>query len=258
MRNSTNWVKVCVIASFIFFVVLSSAPLQAHNLQICKVSDPTSPVSGSFNFSVTGQQAPSAVPVGGCINFPDLGSGTFAVTEQSSPGVVVTNIVIDPLAEKVSVNMNARTASVTLEEGITTTVTFTNSSQVTSGRFTGGGSIFTDTGDRVTHGFELHCSTTDTPNNLEVNFSSNRFHLETLTSVACSVNPVTKVATIAGTGTGRYNGAAGATISFTFTDAGEPGRFTDFASYLITDSGSNVVLNASGLLDSGNQQFHKQ
>ena len=161
-------------------------------------------------------------------------------------------------AEKVSVNMNAQTASVTLKEGITTTVTFTKSSQVTSGRFTGWGSIFTDTGDRVTHGFELHYSTTDTPNNLEINFSSNRFHLETLTSVGCSVNPVTKVATIAGTGTGRYNGAAGATISFTFTDAGEPGRFTDFASYLITDSGSNVVLNTSGLLDSGNQQFHKQ
>ena len=126
------------------------------------------------------------------------------------------------------------------------------------GRFTGGGSIFTESGERVTHGFELHCSTTETPNNFEVNFGSNRFHLENLTSVGCSLNPATGVATISGTGTGRYNGAAGATLSFTFTDAGEPGRLTDFASYLLTDAGGGVVLSASGLLDSGNQQFHKR
>jgi len=38
---------------------------------------------------------------------------------------------------------------------------------VAQGRMTGGGSIFTDTGMRVTHGFELHCDATREPNNLE-------------------------------------------------------------------------------------------
>src|SRR3954453_19059186 len=59
------------------------------------------------------------------------------------------------------------------------------------GRMTGGGSIFTDSGVRVTHGFELHCSPesgpTREPNNLEINWDSgNHFHLNTLTSGDCS------------------------------------------------------------------------
>ena len=59
-----------------------------------------------------------------------------------------------------------------------------------------------------------------------------------------------------GKGTGRLNGVPGYTITFTVTDAGEPGR-NDYASYLITkDSDGSVVLNASGLLDHGNHQAH--
>src|SRR5882672_5886748 len=59
------------------------------------------------------------------------------------------------------------------------------------GRMTGGGSVFTtdgtevQTGDRVTHGFEIHCGaengTIPLPNNLEINWSGNRFHLDYLT-----------------------------------------------------------------------------
>ena len=46
------------------------------------------------------------------------------------------------------------------------------------GRMTGGGSVL---GSRVTHGFELHCNVTQTPNRLQVNWAGNRFHLEPLT-----------------------------------------------------------------------------
>ena len=50
---------------------------------------------------------------------------------------------------------------------------------------TGGGSIFTADGTRVTHGFELHCDPNISPNKLEVNFDGNSFHLEQLTYVNC-------------------------------------------------------------------------
>jgi hypothetical protein len=138
----------------------------------------------------------------------------------------------------------------------TITVTFTNATTAVpiQGRFTGGGSIFTRTGERVTHGFELHCSINDTPNALEVNVGANNFHLDNLVTVICTLNPLTGVVTITGNGFGSYNNVPGAKIDFTFTDAGEPGTL-DFASYVIGDP-TGIQLSASGFLDKGNQQFH--
>jgi hypothetical protein len=132
------------------------------------------------------------------------------------------------------------------------------------GRMTGGGSVFTAAGQRVTHGFELHCDAGTLPNNLQVNWGrGNRFHLGALTSAACSDNPAITpnppaagFDTFAGTGTGSYNGVPGATITFTFTDAGEPGK-NDYATMVIKDAGGNTVLTVSGNLNSGNQQAHK-
>jgi hypothetical protein len=130
------------------------------------------------------------------------------------------------------------------------------------GRMTGGGSVFESDGTRVTHGFELHCDTTDVPNNLEINWGGHRFHLETLTSAFCfqdpSINaghPTNIFNTYVGIGTGLLDGAPGATAFWTFTDAGEPGT-NDTASITIKDSLGNVVLTVSGNLDSGNQQAH--
>ena len=61
---------------------------------------------------------------------------------------------------------------------------------VLHGRMTGGGSVFTATGVRVTHGFELHCNVVDLPNNLEVNWDGgNNFHLESLTLAVCINDP---------------------------------------------------------------------
>ena len=133
------------------------------------------------------------------------------------------------------------------------------------GRMTGGGSVFTDNGMRVTHGFTLHCNISKGPNNLEVNWGKgNKFHLESLDSAFCfddpsidEAPPVAGFDSYRGTGTGRYNGVSGATAEWFFTDAGEPGKNNDIAEITITDVGGNVVLVVSGTLNSGNQQAHE-
>jgi hypothetical protein len=129
-------------------------------------------------------------------------------------------------------------------------------------RMTGGGSIFTANGTRVTHGFELHCNKNDNPNNLEINWGEdpeNNFHLETLDFVRCSDAPDivpnppgASFDTYYARGTGRCNGIP-ANIEWTFTDAGEPGT-ADTATYAIT---GGCTLNASALLTFGNHQAHK-
>jgi hypothetical protein len=137
---------------------------------------------------------------------------------------------------------------------------------VLDGRMTGGGSVFAQDGTRVTHGFELHCASVLDPNNLQVNWGKGeKFHLESLDTAICSDDPnidetppVAGFDTFVGTGTGRYNGVSGATIEFTFTDAGEPGKLVDFAGITITDAGGDVVLTVGGGLDKGNHQAHAE
>ena len=134
----------------------------------------------------------------------------------------------------------------------------------TDGRMTGGGSIFTADDTRVTHGFELHCDTNIGPNNLEVNWNKNNFHLEQVTTMACyddpALNPLPRPApfdTLVGTGIGRFNGVAGYKVSFKLTDNGEPG-ITDFAQIQIQDPQGRLVLFVSGNLHNGNQQAHPE
>lgn len=132
-----------------------------------------------------------------------------------------------------------------------------------NGRMTGGGSVFTSDGTRVTHGFELHCDKAKQPNNLEINWGpGNHFHLDKLTSATCkddpSINPTPPPAgfdTYIGKGTGTYNGAPGATARWTFTDAGEPGT-DDTAKIVIFDANGVKVLSVSGKLTFGNHQAH--
>jgi len=134
------------------------------------------------------------------------------------------------------------------------------------GRMTGGGSIFLPDGTRVTHGFEIHCDITDVPNTLEVNWpAANNFHMDTLTAAKCTDDPninqkppkSSPFDTFVGTGTGKLNGVAGASITFTFVDAGEPGT-SDTAAYLIKDKDGNTVLSVGAtLLTKGNHQAHK-
>jgi hypothetical protein len=126
-------------------------------------------------------------------------------------------------------------------------------------RMTGGGSIG-NTG--VRHGFTLHCDAGIVPNNLEINWGNgNRFHLDTLDTATCSNgggisegNPVAGFDTFTGTGTGSFNGSAGHSISFTFTDAGEPG--TSDKAKIAIDGGAVLNINSLTALKNGNHQAH--
>jgi hypothetical protein len=92
--------------------------------------------------------------------------------------------------------------------------------------------------------------------NLEINTGpSNQFHLDALTSVGCLRDDNIMFIFGTGTGTWRSDGTTVlATVTFTFSDAGETGT-NDFARYLVATSGG-TVLSASGTLAFGNQQFH--
>ena len=133
-----------------------------------------------------------------------------------------------------------------------------------SGRWTGGGTIGPERDPRVTHGFELHCDVNQLPNNLEVNWGGNHFHMEELTNVRCvdlpEIEPDPPSAPcdkIHGWGDGRYNGESGYHVEFIFHDAGEPGRDTDYGWIKITDSSGATILEVSGMLLSGNHQAHR-
>jgi hypothetical protein len=133
------------------------------------------------------------------------------------------------------------------------------------GRMTGGGSVFTSLGTRVTHGLDLHCNIEETPNNLEVSWGSgNKFKLQNLTAAVCftdtsidSSPPAAGFNTLSGAGTGTYNGRPGATVQFKLTDAGEPGN-RDTAKIVIEDDGGNQVLSVIGTIQNGNQQAHRR
>ena len=136
------------------------------------------------------------------------------------------------------------------------------------GRMTGGGSIFQGS-LRITHGFELHCSTNVEvppagPNNLEINWAGNSFHLETILFGVCTnegnADPPkgTAFTTYDGAGFGRYNGAPGARASWRFTDFGEPGVDDLIVRLTIVDANGQIVLDLTQptKLTFGNHQAH--
>ena len=138
-----------------------------------------------------------------------------------------------------------------------------------SGRMTGGGSIFK--GDvRITHGFELHCGPIEgglgfgEPNNLEINWNGNHFHLETLIFGVCTLNgdptpPSAPFTDYDGAGWGSYNGAPGARASWRFTDYGEPGTNDLIIRLTIVDGSGQTVLDVTTptALTFGNHQAHR-
>ncbi len=132
-----------------------------------------------------------------------------------------------------------------------------------SGSMKGSGSLFTEGGVRVSHHFDLGCS--GAPDRLEVTWAKeNKFKLETLSRGVCTDGlgiapdrPAAAFDTHLGSGQGRLNGAAGATATWRFTDAGEPGK-SDYATIIIRDAGGATVLTVSGTLDNGNHQAHRK
>ena len=138
------------------------------------------------------------------------------------------------------------------------------------GRMTGGGSVFVGSNSmRVTHGFEIHCGSNKNPagpgpNNLEVNWPDHQFHMDTLTLGHCECNstllpphpPSAGFNEFIGAGTGKLDGVEGASISFIFTDQGEPGT-NDTESMTVTDNTGTTVLSfGTTKLTFGNHQAH--
>jgi hypothetical protein len=116
----------------------------------------------------------------------------------------------------------------------------------------------------VAHAFELRC--TGGPNNVAVAWRragrSHAFYLQTLTSVFCGDNPAfapttsaTGFDTYAGSGSGRYNGdgLAGATATWTFTDAGRPGT-NDSVKLISKNAAGSTVLSVAGNLARGDHE----
>ena len=112
---------------------------------------------------------------------------------------------------------------------------------------------------QVTHGFQLHCDSQSGPNNLEVNWLGNKFHLEQLENALCfddgtenepppisNGNPNSRKPTLDvyyGEGYGRYNGECGAYAKWVMDDNGEPGRIDQIVAMVIWNSTGNLTLN---------------
>jgi hypothetical protein len=160
--------------------------------------------------------------------------------------------------------VNQLTANITVAQWEHVTFSGGSDCATSASRMTGGGSVFASDGSRVTHGFELRCDAADARQNLEINWGSGKgahnFHLDSITRVQCIDDPAigphppsAGFDTYIGEGAGTCNGKP-ATIKFTFSDAGEPGKY-DSAEYHI--AGACTLDVAKSLLNKGNHQAHK-
>jgi len=135
------------------------------------------------------------------------------------------------------------------------------------GRITGGGSNFTIEDVRITKGLQLHCDLRD-PNNFEINWPGNSFHLLDLTAANCTEDPDIIQAppasspfdTFNGFGTGRLKSGgttdSDATVEFILVDEGEPG-VNDTARITVRNGNGDIVLFVENFLKKGNFQTHK-
>jgi len=144
-----------------------------------------------------------------------------------------------------------------------------------SGFFVGGGKVYVPKSEGgtfgLTHGFELHCDATQGPNNLQIDWNGNKFHLEELESAKCiddgtpnepppSPHPGPTLDIYKGEGFGRYNGECGAYAKWEMDDNGEPGKNNDqILSLQITKKDGTVIQVIEDghplKLQSGNHQF---
>ena len=230
-------------------------------------SDPDDNIGGQLEFDFSGF-GPGTVTINSLVVM-DIDNnetgGTIKVYSGGPGGTLVTTVDVPVTGN------NGKATVPILDVGDFMRVTLIGSgavddinveTEVISGRMTGGGSVFTVEGVRVTRGFEIHCDLSD-PNNIEVNWQGgNKFHLTDLTAGLCTEDPAiiqdppaAPFDTFTGDGVGKLNGTPGATIHFVFVDAGEPGK-NDTALIQIWNSGGTKVLDVSGFIDVGNLQAH--
>jgi slime mold repeat-containing protein len=244
----------------------AGSPLTCNDNSQC-TTDTCDPASGCVFTAITCNDnsqctTDSCDPATGCVFSPiTCNDNSQCTTDSCDPatGCVFTPITCDD---------NDACTTDTCEAGsgcvFTPDPSLPGCTAPAGGRMTGGGSIFTKAGGRVTHGFELHCDPEVGPNNLEINWGGgNHFHLEVLDTAVCTDDPAiaprppsADFDTYNGTGTGSCNGVEGASITFVLTDAGEPGK-KDFASFEITGCPGGLTLSVDGNLNKGNQQAHK-
>jgi len=213
------------------------------------------------------------------------GSTTFTATAATQTVSATGSWPGSPLSANCTVSLGSATLT---SSGSTVSITINGSASAplncngVDERMTGGGSIFVipDTTNpnnevvisgvvdptRVTHGFEIHCGTPPPKqNNLEINWPGHHFHLETLTLGTCVCNPAflppanpdAGFNEFIGAGTGKLDGVEGASITFIFTDQGEPGT-NDTEQITILDPAGAVVLTFTTTnITFGNQQAHR-
>jgi hypothetical protein len=120
-----------------------------------------------------------------------------------------------------------------------------------------------DTLATVNHAFQLSCIP-DPDDALLIKFERNgekhSFQLENSITTSCLYdpnidpeNPTSQYITLSMSGTGKLDRQYNATVSATFTDAGEPGR-NDSLSLIITSPEAGVVFTFEGRLQGGNHQ----
>jgi Dictyostelium (slime mold) repeat len=235
-----------------------TTPITCNDNNAC-TQDTCDPATGCLNVPITCNDNNACTtdtcdPATGCVATPITCNDNNACTTDTcdpATGCVTTAVSCDDNNPCTDDSCDPATGCVHTDNGT-----------CVSGRMTGGGSVFGKGTQRVTHGFELHCDPEVGPNNLEVNWAGNHFHMEELLTATCSDDPNIEPPppqagfdTYVGTGTGRCNGVAGATISFTFTDAGEPGT-QDIATFEITGCPDIGGISVSGPLKKGNHQAH--
>lgn len=225
------------------------------------------------------------------------GNKTFTATSSTAMVTAAGTWPGAPLTTNCTVSLGSATLT---SSGSTVTITFNGSTMDSLScpsideRMTGGGSVLitmgtvtststgsstsnmqvdvnggTDSLTKVTHGYEIHCGNPpETPNNLEVNWPGHHFHMDSLTVGNCICNskllppenPDAGFNEFIGLGTGKLDGVEGATISFDFTDQGEPGTNDTEAIMIFPPGSTTPVLNFSTtpLEPGGNQQAHRE
>ena len=99
--------------------VPAQTPTQG-TLEVCKISDPANPVTGSFTFSIVQGTTTltRSVPVGACSGPITLAAGEASITEAAVTGVGVNSITATgltaPTNRLVRSDLGARSAAVTI------------------------------------------------------------------------------------------------------------------------------------------------